>query len=248
LKWKISPGKRKNVVGGGRGRTLFSSVFSFEGRSSASQLCKNWHDNERRVFFCLSVSEANLLWGKIYHSVNFIMFRFALGKEQTVSLLYNHTPGLPTCLKASPCFLSNHLCHPVLTFFLLTICKAGKSVPFLMKILIAKCLFDQKDTEPISNKKEGCSFDPVLLEGLLVVQVYFIYCKNIYWKKRNAAQANSTFGSLRIHILESEVSASRQEAAFVMGSKLFTHMVSTKDVLLDLCCWLGFRRSACAWV
>lgn len=54
-------------------------------------------------------------------------------------------------------------------FLFLATCKAGKNVPFLMKILIAKCLFDQQDTEEILNKKGGYSFQLVLLEGLLLV-------------------------------------------------------------------------------
>lgn len=117
------------------GKTLFSSSLLIWGVKLYFPTVKNWCGNERWAFFCLCVTEANLSWDKTYHSVNFIMFNFVLGREQTVSVLYNHILRLPTC-------------HWVMTFFfsLFTICNAGENAPFLVKILNAKYLFDQKDT------------------------------------------------------------------------------------------------------
>lgn len=86
------------------GRTLFSSSLLIWGVKLYFPTVKNWCGNERWAFFCLCVTEANLSWDKTYHSVNFIMFNFVLGREQTVSVLYNHILRLPTC-------------HWVMTFF-----------------------------------------------------------------------------------------------------------------------------------
>lgn len=73
----------------------FSPVCSSEGRSSISQLFKTGMIMKDE-YFSVCVSETNLSWDKISHSVDFIMFNFVLGKEQTVSVLYNHTLRLPT--------------------------------------------------------------------------------------------------------------------------------------------------------
>lgn len=47
---------------------------------------------------------------------------------------------------------------------------------------------------------------------------------------------------------ESEVPAGPQKTVFVTGSKLFTHMVSAKGVLLVFYYWLRFSKRARSWV